>query len=56
VSLLKRIGARIHPFDVMVLLLIAIGVVPIGRAWVAAAWILVMIAGAGLLRSDPYDG
>jgi hypothetical protein len=35
---------KLHPFDVMFVLLIAIGAIPIGAPWTAVVWLLVLLA------------
>lgn len=46
----NRAKRGLHPFDVLVVLVIAIGILPIGPVWTRIVWVLVLLAGTLVAR------
>lgn len=46
----KRIAAMLHPFDVMFVSLLVIGMLPMDVPWIAASWMGMIIVGTLVLR------
>lgn len=40
----------LHPFDVLLVLVIAIGILPLGALWARIVWVLVLFGGTFVVR------